>query len=137
MIAKIPQSGRAHELSDWLAGIQQDPHQRGDSPLYLVLGQAGVGKTRVLKQYLSSAGPQVYSFAVPEKITLANPFKEPLVDLHMGSASRAVFELIEEVKDALSYDYVLKGSHLQNEARKMQWDGTSSTRMGGPKREEV
>jgi hypothetical protein len=46
MLAKMPQSAR---VRDWLAGIQQVPHQRGDSPLSLVLGPAGVGKTIALK----------------------------------------------------------------------------------------
>lgn len=104
MIAKIPQSGRARELGDWLAGIQQHPHQPGDSPLYLVLGPAGVGKTHGLREYIPSARPEVYFYTAPENITLASLLKELLVDLHMPSSSRAVSELIEEVRDALSYN---------------------------------
>jgi hypothetical protein len=103
MSANIPQSGRVDALKEWLAGIQQHSHQQRDSPLYLVLGPAGAGKTHALKHYRSSVGSNVYSFAVPEQITLANLLKELLIDLHMGSSSRDVFELIEEVKAALTY----------------------------------
>ncbi len=47
IILTIPQKGRAHELADWLEGIQRHSRQGDDSPLYLILGRPAWAK-RVL-----------------------------------------------------------------------------------------
>lgn len=104
MISTIPQRGRAQELHDWLEEIQRHPRLQGDTPLYLILGPVGAGKTRALQAYLQSAATKALFYEAPEKITLANLFKELLAQLHMPTSSRAVVELIGEVKDALVYN---------------------------------
>jgi hypothetical protein len=104
MIANIPREGRADALRDWLEAIQQHPRLSGDSPLYLVLGAAGVGKTQALLEFLTTAKSNVYLYPAAENITLANLLRDLLRGLHMPSSSRSVAELIKEVKVALSYN---------------------------------